>query len=1186
MVCIEFYDDFIFLYQSINAKMVLVNNREFKVYALDTIESFIGRIASLMETLPQYIYFVDGLPSMETITREGTNVIVENILKTIQNDTGFRFSLFYKKNREKLEGLDILEDVLKPYLVFNTELRGLGKDYIDVVLFDFSEDIKSIGIFDEVPKVEEIWKGKREAINSLMEKIDENRRESEEKLREFARFDEVKKGDVLHSEFSVEKIAFSFNLTGFDNINALEIFNEIVLNKNIPFASCGEFFKILREKVPLKEWADVKENVIMLRLCQNKTSDFSPTDYTIVIIDAKNDTVNVRLQLDINKNNLDEEDAMDEIVRVFTPTIVAVEKRQNFINGVFYIANQRMNNYVFSDLVMNDTLFSNILAINENMKTSKKKTGLYVHFDLLAVGRVFANLTEKVITRSDYHSNINREMFPIGSHYIRVKITRTDSLETALKFVEMICKLFHIYNTEYNSVVKIYREYIPSFAKEELKSTRPIVKERELNLRDIAPEIFHPNYSRKCIYKPTIISEDDVPKYGDNRVVKFPKDDKYTRPRYYVCNHDKHKFVGLRDNPFDNKDKFPFIPCCYIKNQELIKGSEFRQYYHDDNPPMREIKQQHLFVTDKFVSGGLYGRLPRDVDALFNASSSDAKYIYIRKGVDRSQSSFLQCVMEALNLTERKNLRIVLGEREKLANENFAASCRQEMYDRTVDEIMDEIVNKNVYMSPRKYIHGVETYFDCDIFLFTRDSVNGELIVPDHLQAYYKNKSDRDCIFILEHMGSESDNAKYPQCEMICRWNSDNETDVKYVFNRSDVAVECIEKTFNEMSAYYLLNEPLGDRIMHINGEIMSQTIDSYGKTRILYVNHGENVITVMTSPIPPLSVREVDENRPTLIKMSDAIKFVDDIRVELIGRNFQNDIDSLVCMSGNVKIAIPVEYDKGLEKLKIVNSDLICVNFNDSLLRHHTAAKKYARYFTEYLFWFFSQHMVKNFVVGRDDAKDSIEKFVEENIVIDPVFEFGEVAKFFSLDSGILRDGKIVVTSKEILLRLVFVLRLKIQRNFSELINYHKRKMIESYYMSSSDFTRHWQQIVLEGFGSVLGWIDSKGSEYVIHDEVAVNENQPYFFMNKLVSKRVFLAKNTDTIDEALNVVLSWTNDGHMPLENISDTKDLEFLLFFYRNHTNIDSFLISGRKNTYGIKILGYRNNDAIKFVALVVV
>ena len=1166
--------------------MVSINNREFDVYNLDTIESFVMRIASHMKTLPQYIYFTDGLPTMETVREKEANIEVVDILDEIRkNAPNIKFSEFVAKNGDRLNDMDMLNDVLKPYLALNTELASVNKEYIDTILFDIAENAKSTGKFDESLNIDEIWRDRKSIISSLKNKIEQNRDESKEKLKEFSRFQKIDETQISHTEFIVEKVVFQFNIDGFENINMSEIFNDIVLTKNIPFASFGIFFKILREKVPFSSWAELHENAIMLRLCQSKVSQTELDDYTIAFMKVIEDKVNVVSQLTVNKNNVNETTAVSEIIDAFaTKKLRASDVKQNFISGVFYIANQSMDNYVFSDLVMNNKLFSNFLVINENMKASKKKLGLYVHFNLLSVGRVTANITGKIVTRSDYYQiGMSRAMFPIGSNYIRVKITRTDNINTAHKFMSVLCKLFAIYNEEYDSIIKIYRAFIPSFATEEIKRPRE-TKLREKNLRDIAPDIFHANYSRKCIHKPIVVSEEDLSLYKDKHVLKFPKDDKIAEQRYYVCDHDKHKYVGLRENPFENKDKFPYVPCCYIKNQENISGSELRHYYYGEELQVRNAKQQHLFVTDKFVFENMFGKLPRNLDLLFNMFDENSDYMYLRRGVERGKNSFLQCVISVFNLTESRNANFILKIRKRMATKEFASSCRQEMYDKTIDDILTEMNDENAYMSPRKYIHGFEAYFKCDIFLFTRDSAGGELAIPDHLQAYYKYKTNRRCIFIFEHMGSESDNAKYPQCEVICRWNKNDETDITYIFEENDAIAKKVRNTFDFMNEYYLLDKQIYDILIKTEFDVVSQVIDSYGKTRMLYVKYGDEIISIMTPPLPPLYVREIEKSVMIKANSERVFDFIDKFGLTLVGRNEQNGVNGLVCLFGNIEVFVSIEYTDILNKIKNVSSNLLCVESDQSVLRHHMVAKKYARYSVEYMFWLFSKFLNDNGIDSNDKAMKSIEKFVEKNIVINSDFEFDNVSKFFAIDSGILHGKKLVVTSDEVLKRLAYVLRLKIVRNFSELVEYNKRKMIESYYMNAFDFTRHWQQIVLEGTQSVLEWIENRETKYVLYDDVQQSATLPYFFRNKRVGEEIFLAKNATTIENAIKISVFWRKNRYMLVENIDEIFEYEFSLILYNDKNDIETYLVRGEKSAYDIRILCYRKeNGENEFVSL---
>ena len=160
------------------------------------------------------------------------------------------------------------------------------------------------------------------------------------------------------------------------------------------------------------------------------------------------------------------------------------------------------------------------------------------------------------------------------------------------------------------------------------------------------------------------------------------------------------------------------------------------------------------------------------------------------KGVHRNKNSFISVIMEALN-DETAILDIegedarddaLMEERISLATKTTVPLCRQELYDATIDEIISLLKDKKesesetelpseqyVYFDPKLFIHLLEDRFECNIFLFSKQIMEGEMVLPRHLQAYYKHRNKKRCIYVYEHMGSESDHAKYPQCELIVK---------------------------------------------------------------------------------------------------------------------------------------------------------------------------------------------------------------------------------------------------------------------------------------------------------------------------------------------------------------------------------------------------------------------------------
>ncbi len=181
------------------------------------------------------------------------------------------------------------------------------------------------------------------------------------------------------------------------------------------------------------------------------------------------------------------------------------------INGVFYIPNQALNIYILEDLILNNPLFSSLMAIDESAKATKSKGSIYIHFNNPTIGPVSFNLTEKISEHGDPNLRGKDiiDKFKYGSTYIRVKISRANNMDSVHEFQSMFSKLMEIYNTEYPTLLKIYREFIPNFG--EIKP-KPKKVMKELRLKDIAPEVFVNDYPTKCTHKPTIINDEDKEK--------------------------------------------------------------------------------------------------------------------------------------------------------------------------------------------------------------------------------------------------------------------------------------------------------------------------------------------------------------------------------------------------------------------------------------------------------------------------------------------------------------------------------------------------------------------------------------------------------------------------------------------------------------------------------------------------
>jgi hypothetical protein len=193
-------------------------------------------------------------------------------------------------------------------------------------------------------------------------------------------------------------------------------------------------------------------------------------------------------------------------------------------------------------------------------------------------------------------------------------------------------------------------------------------------------------------------------------------------------------------------------------------------------------------------------------------------------------------------------------------------------------------------------------------------------------------------------------------------------------------------------------------------------------------------------------------------------------------------------------------------------------------------------------------------------------------------------------MNSGVMYEGKLVVTDEDMLRRLIYVLRLQVERDLDKVLNYKHRLNIDNYYQDISDFTQNPFQVILYGENSIDSWIYDRKIEYKLQNSILIGRNTPYFFKNTLVSPDIYLAQNTFDLDQAIALSENWRKEKFNNYNSIiSGGKrydNINFKLYSYVNKNNIEPLnLIQDRDGNYysDIKIIGYKINNIPKYTAL---
>lgn len=1173
--------------------MVFINDqkKEFQTYILDDINSILNRLASELKTTSDYLYFPaynepPYYPPIEIFKNENKDILlVENVANEIKRDN--YLDGIINSVKDKLPRLSIRYKVIPIWLAFNERLQSQIEKAGGVILEQIWNKIKGEKYFPSKKIFLELWEKRQQERDKFNLFLEITKKNSQRTLELFKYFEETE--EWYATKPSLVQTTFSIFLTTVHK-SFLDLFNDCVLNKNAPFATTKNFYKFLKNFQPREDWDYSPEDNMIVKVQDKKDIP----EYNDIILSINSGSVIASSSLDIDEKTIDQKTFINRFISIFKPdkkTNVIVDKIvDSEVIGIFYLPlNRFFNKHIFQELVMNDDLFSKLMQIDESIKATKKKSELIAKIFSPSDGKLYKiNITQKKIQKNNPLHQQDKELWPVGTYYLYVRVS-ANNIQTLKTLQTILLKLITIYYEKYDEIIKIYRQFIPTFGSVKIEKTTEI---KDVKLSDIAPSVFVSNYTRFCSEYPIIVSEEEAKKSDPTSVLKFPRDKSKTSSfphdgedqHWYKCGEHTnpkfkdYKFPGLKkNNSLKNSEEYPYLPCCYKVDQ-----TEKMKHYYQNILPTRVTKYgQSLIKTDKILKPNIDGELPPKLTGLFRLLNPDPTFVYLRRGVFRNENSFLGCVMTAMdklgietdNSIEMETY--LVGIREKLIQNVLIPLCKQELYDFSIKQIIEKLKDNNVYLDPKLFIHLLEEYFECNIFLFTQ---NDDMILPTHTQAYYKTRNRLPCIYIYEHIGSESDAAKYPQCEMIVRFNKKN-GELEQQFSYKDA--KSIRKLYKLLRSSYALNNPIPETIgldnITTKVEVKNQVIDSYGKTRRIDIQYDNKNISLLTSPIQPIMALSLERknNIPYLVTPETALvvaKYLDIVvTYQIIHNKLLYEIEGRL---GNITINIPVKPSSSI----IENLDQkLGLNYSPSTkssLDIYNRNKKLSRYLTDHVFWEFSKYLYDQKIQINDE---NMANFAFQKLEIQNDYKYkDDISKTLSQNNSFYNENKnLIITSKETLKRLMYVLRLATIRENEKILQYRNRTTIENYYEDINDFKQYPTQIILYGENSVYKWLYENRFGYKLHDSVT-KDFIPYFFKNKLIDDNIYIAQNATSLERAFDIGMTWINKGFNPGIYSKNRNIIEnqYTLYSYKN-PNMINLVKQGNKK---IKIMGYliRNED----------
>lgn len=1096
--------------------MFLLNDEEFNVYATDSYQTVVDRIAAKYNTLPKYLHF--GFPEPKMLQDFTGHIQVENILDEIIEKEDVEFSRELRNQiRQNYPQLQMIKDVEELYIAYNNMIKEVGQSAI----------LTARGF---TVNVGDTWE-KRGIIRGDFENL---RRDLFKRVENHVTIstglDDVP--EAFHTNFYFEKSRVTIDF-GPQEQSIAEIFNKMLTTDHVPFIAFENIFKVHSNFTPDKRWVNgdtiYPEGYIVMKVDGEREIGVRDVKdlyqkFSNVIFAIVNGRLIANLLVVLGKRNIPRAEFQRRALTVFGKTHpkIVTSAETNAV-GVFYFPHQSLDTIILADMIMNDPKFYNIVAVDESVRLTKVKKNVFMRtiYGSEAIA-IQMNLGEKGELPPGI---LDKEL------YLRVRITKTTTHQRVKDLQKLVAKLITLYNRNFQSVTDEYSFHLPnSFVEVPLVTANTRKSMRTITLGEIAPEVFPPRYSRRCTKPPKIITDEEAAE-TDRVVMEFPIFGETTK-RNYICEHPKEQFPGLQDNKLENSRDFPLIPCCYVKDQRLVKGSKYNHYFKGEQLK-KTTQSQDIFKTGKILAVGTVGVLPKKINSLFETILPPTRQ-FMRRGTNASRLSFLEAILTArgvVNGFEPDIMNRLNSELKRFTTPEYAAAAKQELYHKSIDEILD--IMRTGDLRATWFVNMFELVFNCNIFVFT-DNDNGSLTVPDHAMCYYKLKPSKPTYFIYQHWGSDADLPEFPQCELMVMTSRENPRSQISMFPAGTEIPLQVFDVFRQLTSKFKFSEEIP--VLQIRKvPIKFQAVDAYGKCRLLSTHYEGINMTLMTDPCPPFAKPLGYEIfRPSLSDVGRMIKHYGfqpivqrkDHRtmrtrevVVLVGTLYGTYLVDDIDMLPDVDVEVGERY--GIFTTTPAPhslADMITLDKTSRVLAQNAI------------------YVINKFLQGEELTEDSLKRFSDEKVIFNQTIDYkiDRMRPLFEDHTNrmITQSYDIVVQSVEVWKLVLFYVSMFYKRHKDIFLGYSSLINIPHFFDDVSDYIVKTEEYLLEGKVAVESLIEKKRRDSLRHAVSAIipNITETYFFKNDAFGNKVFMAQNAPTYLHANYVLYTWRYENYNP--------------------------------------------------------
>jgi len=792
-----------------------------------------------------------------------------------------------------------------------------------------------------------------------------------------------------------------------------DIFKQLKPSTEIPFISWNGIHKIHRGFSRMTaDWINDGNKTIVIKhkKTQNELENVNNEidkyyNEIQVQFDIDNGLFAFIVDLETPSKTQKDQTKIQEDVSNSMKNFVFTELKQSNVSGFINIEISDVKTFVLLDMITNDELISNYLSIDEILQT--KKTFLTIGF----------HKDKKIKLNATFTFTLTQ-----SPGYQRVKIKGQQEIADIDNFIDVITRIFAYYKIKEQTILDYYQGFdisLPPVEKETVKDTkvgkaykggtRSCPKDRKITSFD----------DRETAELNMIKTDTNGNTITPDQILELPENGNVDKPnKFYAC-------VTNQDSPYPGFIMGKPIPCCFAKPQiDKVKPN---------------TSQNYILGKNKILSDGSSGDIP-DIMAFINKFRILDKSVnneFFRRGVENTRKSLFDCVSFAM-----KNGQVI--DDDPLYDLEFSkySLAKQELYDYCVTDIYNLAKDETKNIDYRFFGAMIGEIYKVNIVVFSEN----DIVTPRHSHGYYKRTNDYPTIILFEQTDPTSGGVRY---EIVFEVRKKivlgvKTTEYNYLFDNTSPISKHVTSLLDEKTKF-----SVNDRIVQKsnfkipNGwSLTNQCFDSYGKTRIIYIteNRSAKIFGLQTSPLQPYDVPDVQSKILTPYD-EESIETITNIIPLIFGTNKIETIRNTNEMSfsdGNVTITIPTNEFNSIENSPTMS------NTNMSEFRDYIKQQRTTNYVIENAIWLFV-----------NSGTDEVENFVDMIFVDDSgSFVYQGMTKKFSKNSGVFdKYGRIIVTSKNIKIKLLYVLRNTKLRLGNKLDIYKELKFVPNFYKNITDF-------------------------------------------------------------------------------------------------------------------------------------